>query len=330
MVRVSVIVPVYNVEPYLRQCVDSILNQTFTDFELLLVDDGSTDRSGAICDEYASLDARVKVFHTTNRGVSAARNLGIDEASAEWITFVDSDDWVERDYLKSFLKHKLSHDCIVYQGLMLDYQSISQNNKTFVQYEEVILKNEQLLTGIVQYRVLNDGFIAAKLFNKNLIINNGIRFWEDISICEDLLFIQDYLSRVKEIQLCSSVLYHYVRGVGVTLTMRYHPSEEYILVFNRLQRGFAAFLLNKPINDVLFLKEMNTLHGLSQLVVACRVANRKNFSYVYKYIRSKKHLFDEYYIPMGYKHVLFQKFFFVQWIPKWMIFLIFRLLAIKK
>ena len=99
MPKISVIVPVYNVEPYLRLCVNSILNQTFTDFELLLIDDGSTDYSGEICDEYASMDSRVKVFHTTNRGVSAARNLGINKASAEWITFVDSDDWMEKGCL---------------------------------------------------------------------------------------------------------------------------------------------------------------------------------------------------------------------------------------
>ena len=90
MPKISVIVPVYNAEPYLRQCVDSILSQTFTDFELLLIDDGSTDHSGVICDGYANLDSRVKVFHTTNKGLSAARNLGIENTSADWITFIDS------------------------------------------------------------------------------------------------------------------------------------------------------------------------------------------------------------------------------------------------
>ena len=132
MPQISVIVPVYNVEPYLRQCVDSILNQTFTDFELLLVDDGSTDRSGAICDEYASLDARVKVFHTTNRGVSAARNLGIDKASAEWITFVDSDDWVEKSYLANFEKYSKDNYLILIQRYTMDYSF--QENKQIGYY----------------------------------------------------------------------------------------------------------------------------------------------------------------------------------------------------
>ena len=102
--QISVIVPVYNVEPYIRKCIDSLLNQTFRDFELLLVDDGSTDRSGAICDEYVQMDARVRVFHTPNQGVSAARNWGLDQALGGWITFVDSDDWVESECYASAVK----------------------------------------------------------------------------------------------------------------------------------------------------------------------------------------------------------------------------------
>ena len=96
---ISIITPVYNAEKYLRCCIDSIIAQTFTDFELLLIDDGSKDKSGAICDEYAAKDARIRVFHKENGGVSSARNLGLDNAKGEWITFIDSDDWVKQDYL---------------------------------------------------------------------------------------------------------------------------------------------------------------------------------------------------------------------------------------
>jgi len=97
--KISVIVPVYNVEKYLRECVDSVLAQTFSDFELILVDDGSPDNSGKICDEYASKDSRVRVFHKTNGGVSSARNLGVENARGEWIMFVDSDDMICADAL---------------------------------------------------------------------------------------------------------------------------------------------------------------------------------------------------------------------------------------
>ena len=102
--KISVIVPVYNVEQYLPRCIDSILAQTFTDFEVLLIDDGSTDESGKICDEYAKKDSRIRVFHKKNGGVSSARNTGLDNAHSEWVAFVDSDDTLDVDFLHySFL-----------------------------------------------------------------------------------------------------------------------------------------------------------------------------------------------------------------------------------
>ena len=101
--KISVIVPVYNTEKYLKRCIDSILAQSYSDFELLLIDDGSTDASPAICDEYATNDSRVRVFHKPNGGVSSARNLGLDNARGEWIAFVDSDDWIESEMLYLFI-----------------------------------------------------------------------------------------------------------------------------------------------------------------------------------------------------------------------------------
>lgn len=117
MPTISVIVPVYKVEPYLHRCVDSILAQTFTDFELILVDDGSPDNSPAICDEYAKKDSRVHVIHQKNGGLSAARNAGIDWAFAnsdsEWLNFVDSDDWVHPEYLERLLDAALENNVSV-------------------------------------------------------------------------------------------------------------------------------------------------------------------------------------------------------------------------
>ena len=99
---ISIIVPIYNAEQYLHRCIDSILHQNYTDFELLLIDDGSKDASGAICDEYAAKDTRVRVFHKENGGVSSARNLGLDNAQGEYITFCDADDYVDQEWLAAY------------------------------------------------------------------------------------------------------------------------------------------------------------------------------------------------------------------------------------
>ena len=117
MPMISVIVPVYKVEPYIHRCVDSILGQSFSDFELILVDDGSPDNCGAICDAYAAKDSRIHVIHQENGGLSAARNAGIDwmfaNSDSEWVTFVDSDDWIHEAYLQRLLKAAKQHDCML-------------------------------------------------------------------------------------------------------------------------------------------------------------------------------------------------------------------------
>lgn len=110
MPQISIIVPVYKVENYLHKCLDSILAQTFTDWECILIDDGSPDNSGKICDEYAEKDSRFRVIHQENAGVSAARNAGLNVAQGEWITFVDSDDWVERNWLEELYKIAVHND----------------------------------------------------------------------------------------------------------------------------------------------------------------------------------------------------------------------------
>ena len=110
--KISVIVPVYNAEKWLHCCIDSVLAQTYTDFELLLVDDGSTDRSGKICDEYESIDSRVKVFHKKNGGVSSARNFGIINCIGDSLTFIDSDDWVTNEYLENIVSHE-KYDLVI-------------------------------------------------------------------------------------------------------------------------------------------------------------------------------------------------------------------------
>ena len=111
---ISVIVPIYNVEKYINRCIDSIIEQTYTNLEIILVDDGSTDNSGSICDEYAKKDNRIKVIHKENGGVSSARNVGLDTAIGQYITFVDSDDYIEKKYCEILLKtlKKQKADCV--------------------------------------------------------------------------------------------------------------------------------------------------------------------------------------------------------------------------
>lgn len=125
--KVSIIIPVYNVEKYLSQCLDSVLEQTFTDLDILVIDDGSTDRSGSICDEYAAKESRIRVFHTENKGLSAARNYGLDRCNGDYIAFLDSDDWLENRAIELLVESILSEDAdIAVCGHYVEWEDYSE------------------------------------------------------------------------------------------------------------------------------------------------------------------------------------------------------------
>ncbi len=168
---ISVIVPVYNVEPYLRKCLDSILVQTYRDLEILIIDDGSTDGSGAICDEYSEKDERIRVSHTDNHGLSAARNLGLDNATGDWIGFVDSDDWIELDMYEVLLRkaEKTGAD-VVECGCHADYTTTSYEHSAIQKTVSGIDAVEALIRGEIRTQVWN------KIWRSNLF--SEIRFPE--------------------------------------------------------------------------------------------------------------------------------------------------------
>ena len=168
---ISVIVPVYNTEKYLGECVQSILNQIFTDFELLLIDDGSTDQSGAICDTYALQDKRVKVFHKENGGVSSARNMGLDEARGEWIVFVDSDDWVAPNMYSDMLKQAetTGSDLVMCKKI---YMSDGEHYTTIT--DTIVENKEQMMSLIISGKTSVS--VWSRLVKKQLFLDKRFIF----------------------------------------------------------------------------------------------------------------------------------------------------------
>ena len=203
--KVSVIVPVYKAEAYLHKCVDSLLAQTMTDFEVLLINDGSPDRSGAICDEYAVKDSRIRVFHKENGGVSSARNLGLDNARGEWIAFVDSDDWVEMDYL-SQLTYDLGVD-FVSGGMQVTNGTCYRAENMFYSKEEINKFLQKHYSSIFVVSPCN------KLFKNEIIKQNDLRYDLKIYWAEDRIFVRYYLLYCSSIKTISSIAYNYLLGV---------------------------------------------------------------------------------------------------------------------
>ena len=201
--KISIIVPIYNTEKYLHRCIDSILAQSFSRFELLLINDGSQDNSGKICDDYAAKDSRVRVFHKENGGVSSARNLGLDNARGEWITFVDSDDFVYENYLENFDVFTNKDYDLINQGLKIDknFNGCSEFKFSFNGERDNWL-NEATLNGTF-------GYIVIKLFKSEIIKTNKIYFNTEIRFQEDELFILSYLAVCKSIKSVPKVGYFY-------------------------------------------------------------------------------------------------------------------------
>ena len=191
MPEISVIVPVYNTEQYLSRCIESILKQSFTDFELLLVDDGSTDGSGAVCDAYAEKDERIRVFHKENGGVSSARNRGIDEAYGGFLTFVDSDDLINETCLEHLMSMK--SDLVVagikhVKGNCADFK-VPKQAKFISMMDLPMHWNTPEMNYLYCYPV-------AKRFRKDIIKRKNIRFDENLFYQEDLCFILSYMMNV--------------------------------------------------------------------------------------------------------------------------------------
>ncbi|MFS9199377.1 glycosyltransferase family 2 protein [Streptococcus oralis subsp. tigurinus] len=214
--KISVIVPVYNVEAYLERCVESILQQTYAHFELILINDGSTDSSGQICDRLASQYENIKVYHIENAGVSNARNMGIQLATGSWVTFIDSDDFVTQDYLATlasaveglnvgFVIAPLHH---IKNGIVTDIPPHS--GKTELWSTEETMK-ELLMTTRTSF------FPVAKLFKRNLLADE--KFNTNYHLAEDALFLTELLLKTR----CSSVfidkpVYYYDHREGSATT----------------------------------------------------------------------------------------------------------------
>lgn len=262
---ISIIVPVYNVEKYLSECLDSILSQTYTDYEIILVNDGSSDDSGIICDAYGQKDNRIQVIHQMNSGVSVARNNGIEHAKGEWITFVDSDDWLNPDFLAAF---QLSDD-IDMSVTGLHYMRCPERviMKTW-DFEEQYIFLSKDFKDIAKNNLLEYGTVCCKAYKKQILNEHHLRFNKDISYHEDHLLLLQYLQHIDKIALHKAVGYNYrITYSGQSLSSKVHPWDK----LNQSADAMFRELMKYPYFDQLpqlYIHKISTF-CLSPKVNAC-------------------------------------------------------------
>jgi len=313
--KISVIVPIYNAEKYLNECIDSILNQDFTDFELLLVDDGSNDNSGQLCDEYAKKDKHIKVFHKNNGGVSSARNLGIDNAKGEYIIFIDSDDYVDVNYL-SILMSGGESDLVItgYDSFGYKVENFSFENAEYFGQKISICLSRYLNS--IPFRVPWD-----KRYKSEIIRKYSIRFDPSLKIAEDTVFVQTYLLYCDTLELKKGIPYHYRMDFSTLSSSKYSlSSREYIYTSQIVMHAYKMISLKyslclksyyNVINKIIIIlyyrhivENKFTLKGFSgyryamnsicpNIVLSTKLYNIYNISY---YLARKKMYFFSFFI----------------------------------
>lgn len=214
--KISVIVPVYNAEKYLKRCIESILSQTFIDFELLLIDDGSTDSSGEICNEYAQADDRIRVFHKTNEGVSSARQFGCDVAIGEYSIHVDSDDYIEPSTLGDMITEAKRRNTDV---VVCDFYINYSHGKIKYKKQLVSDKSKELLIDILTSRTF--GALWNKLIRHSLYRIYGVQFVKGINYCEDVLVLCQLLKHNLSVGYLPKGGYHYCFENSDSITRNY-------------------------------------------------------------------------------------------------------------
>lgn len=287
MPTISVIVPVYKVEEYLPACIRSILSQTYRDFELILVDDGSPDRCGEICDEFAKQDERIRVIHQANGGASRARNTGLEAASGDWICFIDADDLVEDYYLQDFCKIGIYQYDIIIQGIKsiqghTEREIISCPNETYISLKEFLASPFYLYAAPY-----------AKLYKSSIIRENNLRFMLDYTLNEDSVFYYSYLYYIHSACLIDKSAYIYRADNPHSLTHQPHESVAHLKseihrmgCINRLfnKAGIErTYSISREINILqsIFFNALNQKNGIQttkdllRILRSCNCYRRK-------------------------------------------------------
>lgn len=251
MPMISIIVPVYNSEKSLQRCIDSILSQTFTNFELLLVNDGSTDSSPLICTEYAKLDKRVRVLNKENGGVSSARNMGLDNAFGEWVTFVDSDDWLDEQFLSQLEYNNPFVDLVISYANYIGKHGVMEAKE----YNSRCVCTHEIDQLFLEYDLAWQTSPWAKFYRIEKC--KGLRFTEGMHIGEDLVFLYSYIMECDNIRILPNKFYNYDISHENTLTKRIGLLDVELFAHDTIYGILEDFMIYYNIVNENVLKKIN-------------------------------------------------------------------------
>lgn len=262
--QVSIIVPVYNTVNYISECVTSILCQSFTDFELILVNDGSTDNSLSICQGWADKDSRIRLLDIQNGGVSNARNVGIDSARGIWITFIDSDDYIDLDYLQQMMVASHADIDLIQSGIVFFDNETGKELGREILTDGLYLKRIDPEQSFIMATMPLITSPVSKLYRRELLNSYNIRFDYSITVGEDRDFNLSYLSIISQSHSIAYAGYHYRKGISGNLS----SNKDYIQLLNwdieycrKLKKFFDANCCNTSITDRYFAHRVFNIYN---------------------------------------------------------------------
>lgn len=299
--KISVIIPIYKVEPYLRQCLDSVVGQTYKNLQIILVDDGSPDNCGTICDEYAAQDSRVTVIHKENGGLSSARNDALKLVTGTWISFVDPDDWCELDMYEKALTcaERTDPDIVVYSFFKESTKAhgaerrIHTFDNDFETADKDILFQLQLSALSRKYMPYSKtqpwtmGLPWDKLYRTTLVLDNGLAFAENVKAHEDVIFNIHAFQFAKKVSFVDLPLYHW-RINPMSIGHKYTPNRAEVNdeIYNELLRIGKLYHMPEEYYQAVYVKIVNSTYALG---LQC-IYHRKNSAGIAQKIRFTKNV----------------------------------------
>ena len=298
MALISIIVPVYNIdEKYLRKCIGSLIDQTFTDIEIVLVNDGSTNNSGEICDEYANIDYRIKLLHQDNKGVSAARNNGMKFASGDWITFVDADDWIELDFCEKLKNVILKYEDIDFLMFALKVNHLDKEFENPFWNEEFTFLNKESKEELqiqLLYKTISKfspphnmvGVAVCKLYKAKFLKENNLTFKENLPLSEDGVFAFHALEKSEKVIYINEFLYHY-RKHSESATFKYRKDAvlDYTKGMKELENCLSIYNKGYQFYKALYFRAILNISAICNQLY-CHKYNQESFIEKIKGIRN--------------------------------------------
>lgn len=320
---ISIIIPIYNSQHTISRCIESVIKQTLQDYEIILINDGSTDNSEFICKEYAKLYPQIRFFTKENGGVSQTRNYGLAQSKGKYITFVDADDFIEENYLEELYKGK-DYDLAFINIAKYCLDKRQKENSIIKSFTTKSIKipdkNTERL--IIENDLLAIGFPWGKLFKKEIIDSNNLKFNEQLSNHEDHLFYFDYLIHCKTIYLSNCICYNYTYSINSKSLTHTLPTYQTLLkASNEFIYRYPYLFKYLDIKNKSYIQRITGEYGLATRRAAVyslyyykepyklRISFLKNESKIFKNLYAKYG-----YVPLAAKHLLIYKLICLQWI----------------